>query len=83
MDGVSDSYPFFHTSFLLFLLLPVYLGSIVAALLFRPGCRKDSLSNVPWTEIVATSAAAAFLLCRHQFEQPYGSAAFSAFRKRP
>jgi len=55
------AYPFFHTSFLLFLLLPVYLGSIVAALL-PARLPKDSLSNVPWTEIVATSAVAFLLL---------------------
>ena len=55
------AYPFFHTSFLLFLLLPVYLGSIVAALL-PARLPHNSFSNVPWTEIVATSAVAFFLL---------------------
>lgn len=55
------AYPFFHTSFLLFLLLPVYLGSIVAALL-PARLPNDPLSNVPWTEIVATSTVAFFLL---------------------
>src|SRR5262249_15775084 len=55
------AYPFFHTSFLLFLLLPVYLGSIVAALL-PARLPQDSLSNAPWTEIFATSAVAFFLL---------------------
>ena len=55
------AYPFFHTSFLLFLLLPVYLGSIVAALL-PARIPEESLSNVPWTEIFATSAAAFLLL---------------------
>ena len=55
------AYPFFHTSFLLYLLVPVYLGAIVAALLPArlPG---DALANVPWTEIVASSAVAFLLL---------------------
>ena len=55
------AYPFFHSSFLLFLLVPVYLGAIVAALLPTrlPG---DSFSSVPWTEILATSTAAFLLL---------------------
>jgi len=55
------AYPYFHTSFLLFLLLPVYLGSIVAALL-PARLPNESLSNVPWTEIVASSAVAFFLV---------------------
>jgi len=55
------AYPFFHASFLLFLLLPVYLGAIVAALLPArlPG---DSFSSVPWTEILASSTLAFLLL---------------------
>lgn len=55
------AYPFFHTSFLLFLLVPVYLAAIVAALLPTklPG---DSFSSVPWTEILATSTLAFLLL---------------------
>src|SRR5215467_1538032 len=55
------AYPFFHTSFLLLLLLPVYLGSIVAALL-PARLPNESFSSVPWAEIVATSAVAFFLL---------------------
>jgi len=55
------AYPFFHTSLLLFLLVPVYLAAIVAALLPTrlPG---DSFANVPWTEILATSTVAFLLL---------------------
>jgi hypothetical protein len=55
------AYPFFHTNFLLFLLVPVYLAAIVAALLPTriPG---HSFSNVPWTEILATSTVAFLLL---------------------
>jgi hypothetical protein len=55
------AYPFFHTSFLLLLLVPVYLAAMAAALLPTrlPG---DSFSNVPWTEILATSTLAFLLL---------------------
>ena len=55
------AYPFFHTSFLLFLLLPVYLGAIVAALL-PTSLSGESFSGVPWAEIVASSTAGALLL---------------------
>jgi hypothetical protein len=55
------AYPFFHTSFLLYLLVPVYLGAIVAALL-PTSLSGQSFSNVPWTEIVASSTVAALLL---------------------
>jgi hypothetical protein len=55
------AYPYFHTSFLLFLLLPVYLGAIVAARL-PTRLSGESFSNVPWTEIVASSTVAALLL---------------------
>jgi hypothetical protein len=54
-------YPFFHTNFLLYLLVPVYLGAIVAALL-PARLPSDAFSNVPWTEIVASSAVAFLLL---------------------
>jgi hypothetical protein len=55
------AYPFFHTSFLLYLLVPAYLGAIVAALL-PARLPNDAFANVPWTEIVASSAAAFLLL---------------------
>jgi len=55
------AYPFFHTSFLLYLLVPVYLGAIVTALL-PARLPSDAFSNVPWTEIVASSAVAFLLL---------------------
>ena len=55
------AYPFFHTSFLLFLLLPVYLGAIGAALL-PAKWSGESFSSVPWAEIVASSTAACLLL---------------------
>jgi hypothetical protein len=55
------AYPYFHTSFLLYLLVPVYLGAIVAALL-PTSLSGRSFSNVPWTEIVASSTVAALLL---------------------
>jgi len=55
------AYPFFHTSFLLYLLVPVYLGAMVAALL-PARLPSHAFSNVPWTEIVASSAVAFLLL---------------------
>jgi hypothetical protein len=55
------AYPYFHTSFLLYLLVPVYLGAIVAALL-PTSLSGQSFSNVPWSEIVASSTVAALLL---------------------
>jgi len=55
------AYPFFHTSFLLYLLVPVYLAAIAAALL-PTKLSSESFSGVPWMEIVATSTAALLLL---------------------
>jgi len=55
------AYPFFQASLLLYLLVPVYLGAILAALLPRR-LPADALANVPWTEIVASSAVAFLLL---------------------
>jgi len=55
------AYPYFHTSFLLYLLVPVYLGAIGAALL-PARLPSDALANVRWTEIVASSAVAFLLL---------------------
>lgn len=55
------AYPFFHTSFLLFLLVPVYIAAIVAASL-PTRLPSDSFSSVPWTEILATTTVAFLLL---------------------
>lgn len=55
------AYPFFHTSFLLYLLVPVYVAAMVAAAL-PARFSGDALSNVQWGEIVATSTAAVLLL---------------------
>jgi hypothetical protein len=55
------AYPFFGTRFLLLLLVPLYLSAIVAALL--PARFSESTSSsVPWTEILASSAAAGLLI---------------------
>jgi len=55
------SYPFFGTRFLLLLLLPVYLGALVAAAL-PPKIDEADFSNVRWTEVLASSAAAGLLI---------------------
>ncbi len=55
------AYPFFGTRFLLLLLVPLYLGAIIAALL--PIKLPESVfGSVPWTEILASSATATLLL---------------------
>ena len=55
------AYPFFGTRFLLMLLVPLYVGAIVAAALpVRIG--QPDFSSVPWTEILASSAAAGLLI---------------------
>lgn len=55
------AYPFFGTRFLLMLLVPLYLGAIVAAALPTKLPEPD-FSSVPWTEILASSAAAGLLI---------------------
>ncbi len=55
------AYPFFGTRFLLLLLVPLYLAAIAAALLPDRIAEPD-LKSVPWTEILATWAAAALLI---------------------
>jgi hypothetical protein len=58
-------YPFFGTRFLLMLLIPLYLGAIAAAALPVRIATKELTVDflaVPWSEIVASSAAAGLLL---------------------
>ena len=55
------AYPYYHTRFLLFLLVPVYLAAIAAALL-PARLPRDSFSGVQWIEIAATSTLAFLLL---------------------
>lgn len=55
------AYPFFHTSFLLYLLVPVYLAAMLTAAL-PARISGEALSNVPWGEIVASSTVAVLLL---------------------
>ena len=54
-------YPSFDTRFLLMLLIPLYLGAIVAAAL-PARIPEPAFSSVPWAEIIATSAAAGLLI---------------------
>jgi len=55
------AYPFFGTRFLLMLLVPLYLGAIVAAAL-PTRIEEPDFSNVPWTEVLASSAVAGLLI---------------------
>lgn len=55
------AYPNFDTRFLLMLLVPLYLGVIVAAAL-PARIPEPDFSSVPWTEILATSAVAGLLI---------------------
>jgi hypothetical protein len=55
------AYPFFDTRFLLMLLVPLYLGAIIAAALPAKLPEPD-LNSVPWAEILASSAAAGLLI---------------------
>jgi len=55
------AYPNFDTRFLLMLLVPLYLGAMVAAAL-PSRIPEPDFSSVPWTEILATSAAAGLLI---------------------
>jgi hypothetical protein len=55
------AYPFFGTRFLLLLLVPLYLAAIFAALL-PARFSETSSSSVPWSEILASSAAACLLI---------------------
>jgi len=54
-------YPFFDVRFLLLRIIPLYLAAVVAALIYSRSSA-PVFSGVPWTEIVASSAAAALLI---------------------
>jgi hypothetical protein len=55
------AYPNFDTRFLLMLLVPLYLGVVVAAALPAKIPEPD-FRSVPWSEILATTAAAGLLI---------------------
>jgi hypothetical protein len=55
------AYPNFDTRFLLMLLVPLYLGVVVAAAL-PARIPEPDFSSVPWSEILATTAAAGLLI---------------------
>jgi len=54
-------YPFFDVQYLLLRLLPLYLAAIVVAAL-PARFSEPGFSGVPWTEILASSAAAGLLI---------------------
>ncbi len=54
-------YPFFDVRFLLLRIIPLYLAAIVAAAISSRSSA-TVFSGVPWTEIVASSAAAGLLI---------------------
>jgi hypothetical protein len=54
-------YPFFDVRYLLLRLVPLYAAAIIAATL-PTRLSEPVFSNVPWTEILASSAAAGLLL---------------------
>ena len=60
------AYPFFGTRFLLMLLVPLYLGACVAAAMPaswpRPVFAAGGWGTAPWSEILASSAAAVLLI---------------------
>jgi len=56
-------YPYFHTQYLLMLLVPIYLAAIVAAFLpARLTGNASTFAGVPWAEILASSAVACLLI---------------------
>jgi hypothetical protein len=55
-------YPFFDVRFLLFRIIPLYLAAMVAAAIHSRSSVPVFTGGVPWTEIVASSAAAALLI---------------------
>src|SRR5882757_3167683 len=69
-------YPFFDVRFLLLRIIPLYLAAIVAALLYSRSSA-PVFSGVPWTEIVASSAAAALLILAIGLSSGIASAANS------
>src|SRR6266478_5679244 len=69
-------YPFFDVRFLLLRIIPLYLAAIVAALIYSRSSA-PVFSGVPWTEIVASSAAAALLILAIGLSSGIASAANS------
>src|SRR5246127_3234036 len=55
-------YPFFDVRFLLLRIIPLYLAAIVAAAIHSRSSAPVFSGGVPWTEIVASSAAAGLLI---------------------
>src|SRR6266404_6562184 len=55
-------YPFFDVRFLLLRILPLYLAAMVAAVIHSRSSAPVFRGGVPWTEIVASSAAAGLLI---------------------
>jgi hypothetical protein len=55
-------YPFFDVRFLLLRIVPLYLAAIVAAAINSRSSAPAFSGGVPWTEIVASSAAAGLLI---------------------
>jgi hypothetical protein len=55
-------YPFFDVRFLLFRIIPLYLAAMVAAAIHSRSSVPVFTGGVPWTEIVASSAAAGLLI---------------------
>ena len=55
-------YPFFDVRFLLLRIIPLYLAAIVAAAIHSRSSTPVFSGGVPWTEIVASSAAAGLLI---------------------
>src|SRR5258708_20418948 len=69
-------YPFFDVRFRLLRIIPLYLAAIVAALIYSRSSA-PVFSGVPWTEIGATSAAAALLILAIGLSSGIASAANS------
>jgi hypothetical protein len=55
-------YPFFDVRFLLLRIIPLYLAAIIAAAIHSRSSAPVFTGGVPWTEIVASSAAACLLI---------------------
>ena len=60
--AIKFIYPFFDVRLLLFRIIPLYLAAIVAAAIHSRSSVPVFSGGVPWTEIVASSAAAGLLI---------------------
>jgi len=60
--GIKFIYPFFDVRFLLLRIIPLYLAAMVAAVIHSRSSAPVFRGGVPWTEIVASSAAAGLLI---------------------